>query len=115
MPRDAARSRIEELRRAIRRHNERYYRDDAPEISDAAYDKLFHELQALEEVAPGIVHVGGRTLAGAAVTVNGTAIRVMPDGSFSEYVRHSGGGQVVVRATAPDGQFTEQARAVAKR
>jgi hypothetical protein len=73
------------------------------------------QLQALEEVAPGIVHVGGRTLAGAAVTVNGTAVKVMPDGSFSEYVKHSGPDQVVVRATAPDGQFTEQTRAVVKR
>ncbi|HSD29673.1 MAG TPA: hypothetical protein VLL75_20380 [Vicinamibacteria bacterium] len=72
-------------------------------------------LQALDEVAPGIVHVGGRTLAGAAVTVNGAAVKVMPDGSFSEYVKHSGPARVVVRATGPDGQFTEQARAVAKR
>ncbi len=78
-------------------------------------EPLTLQLQALEEVAPGIVHVGGRTLAGAAVTVNGTAVKVMPDGSFSEYVKHGGTAQVVVRATAPDGQFTEQARAVAKR
>ena len=59
--------------------------------------------------------MGGRTLAGATVTVDGTAVKVMADGSFSEYVKHSGPGQVVVRATGPDGQFTEQARAVAKR
>jgi hypothetical protein len=78
-------------------------------------EPLTLQLQALEEVAPGIVHVGGRTVAGAAVIVNGTAVKVMPDGSFSEYVKHSGKDQVVVRATAPDGQFTEQARAVAKR
>ncbi len=78
-------------------------------------EPLTLQLQALEEVAPGIVHVGGRTLAGAAVTVNGTVVRVMPDGSFSEYVKHSGKDQVVVRATGRDGQFTEQARAVAKR
>jgi hypothetical protein len=78
-------------------------------------EPLTLQLQAVEEVAPGIVHVGGRTLAGAAVTVNGTAVKVMSDGSFSEYVKHSGPDQVVVRATAPDGQFTEQARAVAKR
>ncbi len=72
-------------------------------------------LQALDEVAPGIVHVGGRTDPGATVTVDGTAVKVMPDGSFSEYVRHSGPGEVVVRATGPDGQFTEQSRAVSKR
>lgn len=72
-------------------------------------------LQALDEVAPGIVHVGGRTVAGATMTVNGTPVKVLPDGSFSEYVRLGGGGEVVVRATGPDGQFTEQSRAVSKR
>jgi hypothetical protein len=72
-------------------------------------------LQALDEVAPGIVHVGGRTDPGATVLVEGTAVKVMPDGSFSEYVRRSGPGEVVIRATGADGQFTEQARAVSKR
>ena len=72
-------------------------------------------LQALDEVAPGIVHVGGRTDAGAAVTVNGSAVKVLADGSFSEYVRYGGTGELVVRATGPDGLFTEQSRAVSKR
>ncbi|HYN01294.1 MAG TPA: FecR domain-containing protein [Vicinamibacteria bacterium] len=72
-------------------------------------------LQALDEVAPGVVHVGGRTDPGATLLVNGTAVRVMPDGSFSEHVRGSGPGEVVIRATGADGQFTEQARAVSKR
>jgi len=72
-------------------------------------------VQALDEVAPGVVHVGGRTAAGATVTVDGTEVKVLPDGSFSEYVRHGGKGEVVVRATFPDGQFTEQSRAVSKR
>jgi hypothetical protein len=72
-------------------------------------------LQALDEVAPGVVHVGGRTDPGATVLVNGTAVKVLPDGSFSEYVRRSGPGEVVVRATGADGQFTEQARAASKR
>jgi hypothetical protein len=72
-------------------------------------------LQALDEVAPGVVHVGGRTVPGSTVTVDGTPVKVMPDGSFSEYVRRSGPGEVVVRAEGPDGQFVEQARAVSKR
>jgi hypothetical protein len=72
-------------------------------------------LQAVDEVAPGIVHVGGRTDPGAAVTVDGTPVKVMPDGSFSEHVRRGGTGGVLVRATAEDGQFTEQTRAVSKR
>jgi len=72
-------------------------------------------LQAVDEVAPGVVHVGGRAAPGATVTVDGTAVKVLPDGSFSEFVRHTGRGEVVVRATAADGQFIEQARAVSKR
>jgi hypothetical protein len=72
-------------------------------------------LQAVDEVSPGIVHVGGRAARGATVTVNGTPVKVLPDGSFSEFVRHAGLGEVVVRATAEDGQFIEQARAVSKR
>jgi hypothetical protein len=72
-------------------------------------------LVALEEVAPGVVHVGGRTDPGVAVTVDGTPVKVLPDGSFSEYVRRTGSADLVVRATGPDGQFTEQARAVSKR
>jgi hypothetical protein len=72
-------------------------------------------LQVVEEVSPGVVHVGGRTAAGATVTVDGTPVKVMPDGSFAEFVRHSGPGEIVVRATAPDGQFAEQSRSVSKR
>jgi hypothetical protein len=72
-------------------------------------------LQAVDEVTPGVVHVGGRTVPGATVTVDGTPVKVMPDGSFSEFVRRSGPGEVLVRATAPDGQVIEQARAVSKR
>jgi DNA ligase (NAD+) len=52
MSRGSPASRIEELRRTIRYHNDRYYRDDAPEISDAEYDSLFRELTRLEEAHP---------------------------------------------------------------
>jgi hypothetical protein len=72
-------------------------------------------LQAVDQVAPGIVHVGGRTDPGAAVTVDGNAVKVLADGSFSEYVRYGGTGPLVIRATSPDGQFTEQSRALSKR
>jgi len=45
-------ARIEELRGLIRRYNDRYYREDAPEVSDAEYDALFKELVALEARRP---------------------------------------------------------------
>jgi DNA ligase (NAD+) len=44
----------ETLRRQIERANEAYYVLDAPEISDAEYDRLFRELQALEEAHPAL-------------------------------------------------------------
>jgi len=40
------------LRREIERHNILYYAKDAPEISDAEYDRLFRELAALEQAHP---------------------------------------------------------------
>jgi DNA ligase (NAD+) len=52
MYRGSPASRVKELRRKIRYHNDRYYRDDAPEISDAEYDSLFRELTQLEEAHP---------------------------------------------------------------
>jgi hypothetical protein len=72
-------------------------------------------LHAVDEVAPGILHVGGRTDPSAAVTVDGTPVKVMADGSFSEHVRRGATGEVLVRATGQDGQATELARAVSKR
>ncbi len=44
--------RAAELRRQIDRANHAYYVDDAPEISDAEYDRLFRELQRLEAEDP---------------------------------------------------------------
>jgi DNA ligase (NAD+) len=43
------------LRAEIERHNEAYYRHDAPTIPDAEYDKLFRELQALEVLHPTLL------------------------------------------------------------
>ena len=44
--------RAEALRRQLERANHAYYVLDAPEISDAEYDLLFRELQALEDAHP---------------------------------------------------------------
>jgi DNA ligase (NAD+) len=44
--------RIDELSKELRRHNKLYYADDQPEISDAEYDKLLHELAELESKFP---------------------------------------------------------------
>ena len=47
-------ARIDALRREIEHHSYLYYANDAPEISDAAFDSLMRELRELE--ADGMVH-----------------------------------------------------------
>ena len=62
---------IEKLRDEIRRHDELYYVNDAPEISDREYDQLLEDLQKLEAAHPELVtpdsptqRVGGRPAEG---------------------------------------------------
>ena len=47
-------ARATELRREIERANHEYYLLDAPTLPDAEYDRLFHELQELEERYPSL-------------------------------------------------------------
>ena len=61
--------RARELRAEIEKHNHQYYVLDAPQISDAEYDHLFRELQALEAAHPELLtpdsptqRVGGKAL-----------------------------------------------------
>ncbi|MFN2643699.1 MAG: NAD-dependent DNA ligase LigA, partial [Burkholderiales bacterium] len=46
------RERVAALRAELERHNRLYYVQDAPEITDAEYDRLFRELQGLEAEHP---------------------------------------------------------------
>ncbi len=48
-------ARAAELRQQLHDHNHRYYLLDAPSISDAEYDALFAELQALEAQHPSLL------------------------------------------------------------
>lgn len=45
-------ARVAELITLIQRYNEAYFLRDKPEVTDAEYDKLFRELQGLEEKFP---------------------------------------------------------------
>jgi DNA ligase (NAD+) len=63
--------RIDELRRLIRHHEERYYVLDSPEIADIEFDALMRELEQLETENPDLVtadsptqRVSGRVAAG---------------------------------------------------
>jgi DNA ligase (NAD+) len=73
----AAAARSEALRRAIRAADQHYYVEDAPTISDAEYDALFRELEALEARHPALRtpdsptrRVGGSRAAGFAPVVH---------------------------------------------
>jgi DNA ligase (NAD+) len=64
---DDPRKEAENLREAIRHHEHQYYVLDAPEISDAEYDALMRELQAIEAEHPELatpdsptMRVGGK-------------------------------------------------------
>src|SRR5205823_4363722 len=46
---------IDDLREKLRRHEHLYYVMDAPEISDAEYDRLMNELKALEMAHPKLI------------------------------------------------------------
>jgi DNA ligase (NAD+) len=63
--------RVQELRDAIRHHEERYYIHNAPEIADEEFDRLLHELERLEADYPELLtrdsptqRVAGRPIEG---------------------------------------------------
>lgn len=65
----SAYERARDLRAEIEKHNHQYYVLDAPTISDAEFDRLFRELQALEAEHPDLAasdsptqRVGGKAL-----------------------------------------------------
>ena len=63
--------RAEQLRADLRRHEHLYYVQDAPEITDAAYDALMNELKRIEAGHPELLtpdsptqRVGGKPAEG---------------------------------------------------
>ncbi len=63
------RDRAEQLRRLLQEHGHRYHVLDDPQIMDAEYDRLFRELQTIEEQHPDLaspdsptLRVGGKAL-----------------------------------------------------
>lgn len=82
--------RVAALRDLIRYHEERYYVDDAPEITDAEFDRLMAELAALETAHPELrdstsptARVGGRPVEGFA-TARHLAPMLSLDNAYSE-------------------------------
>ena len=50
-----AKKRASQLTKEIRHHNELYYNQDAPEISDFEYDALTRELKKIEKEYPELI------------------------------------------------------------
>lgn len=83
-------ARVEDLRRQIRHHEERYYVLNDPEISDAEFDRLVKELEALEREHPSLVtpesptqRVAGRPVEGF-TTVEHAEPMLSLDNAYSE-------------------------------
>jgi len=73
----AVEQKIQKLREEIQRHEELYYVQDSPEVSDAEYDALLEKLRALELENPELItpesptqRVGGRPAEGFAEVVH---------------------------------------------
>ena len=72
--------RIEVLRETIRTHNDLYYGQDSPEISDAEYDTLVRELRALEAEHPELVDADSPSeiVGAAAITTFDPVVHAVP-------------------------------------
>lgn len=82
--------RARELRAQLDHHNYQYHVLDAPEVSDAEYDRLLHELKALEEQYPDLItpdsptqRVGGTPVSGLAAVVHTTPMLSL-ENAFTE-------------------------------
>jgi DNA ligase (NAD+) len=98
-------SRVNELRTQIRHHEERYYVHNAPEISDAEFDRLLQELEQLEAEYPDLVtsdsptqRVAGRAGEGFPTVAHITPMLSLDNaydeddlGAFDERVRRAAG------------------------
>ncbi len=83
-------ARLLQLRDAIRHHEERYYVHSDPEISDAEFDALLHELERLEAEHPDLVtpdsptqRVAGHPTAGFTTVEHLTAMLSL-DNAYSD-------------------------------
>jgi len=81
---------LQELRAEIRRHEELYYLHNAPEISDAEFDTLLHDLERIEAENPDLVtpdsptqRVAGRPIEGFA-TVEHLQPMLSLDNAYNE-------------------------------
>jgi len=70
-PADSPAARIKELCELIRHHDNLYYNQATPEISDAEYDKLYRELEELEKRHPELALADSPTLRVGGAPIDG--------------------------------------------
>ncbi len=85
---------VEELRRALRRHEHLYYVRDQPEITDAEYDALMRRLRELEEQHPELAspdsptgRVGGKPREGFVKVPHSSAMLSLDNALNEEELR----------------------------
>jgi len=107
-------ARVRELRDVIRRHEERYYIQNDPEISDQEFDDLLHELERLEAEHPDLAtpdsptqRVGGRIVEGFATVAHLIPMLSLDNAyneeelrAFDERVKRGVGGDTAVAYVA---------------
>jgi DNA ligase (NAD+) len=78
--------RVEKLRELLEYHSHKYFTEDAPEISDAAYDSLNRELKALEAEYRELVSVDSVTqrVVGGALPFLKKVKHTVPQWSFND-------------------------------
>ncbi|HIY84889.1 MAG TPA: NAD-dependent DNA ligase LigA [Candidatus Yaniella excrementavium] len=106
----------EDLKDRVRYHRRAYYVDDAPEISDAAFDAIFRELEDLEALHPQIVtgdsptqEVGGNAVFSPVEHLSQmySLEDVFSVGELQEWFSRVGGGLLRVGAGDDVGWLTE--------
>lgn len=90
MDKNAAELEIKKIREQIRYHGQKYYTEDAPEISDFEYDQLYRQLEELEGQFPELItedsptqKVGGPVYNTFAPVIHQVPLESLHD-SFSE-------------------------------
>ena len=85
---------IEQLRRLINYHNDLYYNQDNPTLSDTQYDELYHRLQTLEKKYPQYAsassptkHVGGQVSRAFAPVLHAVPMMSLDNSYSAEDIR----------------------------
>ena len=105
---------IKELREKIEYHSRKYYVEDAPEISDYEYDKMFYTLVRLEEENPEFADVNSptRRVGGKALDKFEKITHTYPLKSLSDVFSYDELGDFVrkIKTDYPDVEFSVECK-----